>query len=134
MVNAKPVQAAVIAILGLASPNAEAASDVRVIEVALPRAAYPNEAVELAVQAGVLARGAEVDVTTPSGAHIGTISPFAIRDHRPAGTYSFPLNSSMIHDGLVTVYLSVKRHGMPPRAPTPDEVKDVSVVFTRVAP
>jgi hypothetical protein len=105
----------------------------RVVELALPRAAAADERVDLQVQAGPVPRGSEIDITTPGGELIGTISPFAIRAGRPAGTYTFPLPARDIRDGRVTVRLSVRSAGTTPRAPTADEVPNVSLGFTRTA-
>ncbi|MGO9238779.1 MAG: hypothetical protein ACLP4V_33510 [Methylocella sp.] len=133
MVRAKVVATAMLALLGTFLTYANGSSDRRIVDVVLPRPAASNETIGLAVRVGFLPRGTEVEVTTPAGELIGTVSPFGIRDHQPAGTYTFPIRQSMIHDGHVAVSLSVKRAGTQTRAPTPDEVTDVSVVFIRVA-
>src|SRR5580658_535240 len=64
--------------LGSAQAQAQPATTARVVELALPRAASANEAVDLEVRTGVVLRGTQIDVTTPSGELLGTISPFAI--------------------------------------------------------
>jgi hypothetical protein len=106
----------------------------RVVEVTVPRGIAANETADLEVQTGVLTRGAQVDVRTPSGRLIGTISPFAIRPGQPAGTYSFPLTRDEIRDGHVTVCLSVRLAGQPARAPTPAEIGQVTIALTRTVP
>ena len=106
----------------------------RRVDLMMPRDAAANETATLAVQAGFLPRGTEIDVSSPDGRLIGTISPFAIADHQSAGTYNFPLRLSDIRDGRVSVLLTLRRFGAPTRAPTEAEVPRVSVVFTRTAP
>ena len=108
--------AALLAWLGSGPAHADSGSAMRVVELTLPRAAAANERVDLQVQAGVLPRGTEIDITTPGGELIGTISPFAIRRGHPAGTYTFPVPPREVRDGHVTVRLSVRAAGMSPRA------------------
>jgi hypothetical protein len=134
MVIVKSVAAAVLASPWVALPLAWGAPKSSVFEIVMPRAASPREAAELAVEVGVIAKGTEIDIATPSGASIGTVSPFAIRPGQPAGTYLFPLDPDAIQNGHVTVALSMRRPGEAARAPTPDEVRNVSIVFTRIAP
>ena len=134
MVKASPIAAVALAFAGLSPAHAEAVATSRAVELALPRAVSANEAIDLEVQTGVLPRGTEIEVTTPSGERIGTISPFAVRSGHAAGTYTLPLKASDIHDGRVTVRLTVIQYGMPERAPTADEVPNVGVSITRTAP
>jgi hypothetical protein len=86
----------------------------------------------LAEQVGIITRGTEIQITTPSGEWIGTVSPFAIRAGQPAGTYVFPLSPTMIEAGHLTVDLSVTHPGTTARPPTPDEVPKVSIVYMPV--
>jgi hypothetical protein len=126
--------ALVLASIGLGSAQAQPATTARVVELALPRAASADEAVDLEVQTGVMPRGTEIDVTTPSGELLGTISPFAIPPGHPAGTYVIPLNANDIVNGHVTVQLSLRGYGIPPRPPTASEVRNVSIGYTRTSP
>lgn len=119
---------AVSALAWLALPHVAAAQESRAVELALPRTLSAQEGLYLSVQVGVITRGTEIQITTPSGQQIGTVSPFAIRPGQPAGTYVFPLNPNMIQNGHVTVDLSITRPGSPARPPTPDEVPKVSIV------
>lgn len=121
--------AAVLALPWLVPPHAGEAQESRVVELALPRTPSPHEGVYLSVQVGVITRGTEIEITTPSGEQIGTVSPFAIRAGQPAGTYVFPLEPSMVRNGHVTVDLSLTRAGMAARPPTPDEVPKVGLLY-----
>lgn len=131
----RSIVALALAAIGLGSAQAQAqpAATARLVELALPHAAAANEAVDLEVRTGVMPRGTEIDVTTPSGELLGTISPFAIPPGHPAGTYTIPLSASDIVNGHVTVQLSVKGYGIPPRPPTASEVRDVSIGYTRTS-
>lgn len=126
--------AAALAILLLVPSLARADQERRIVEVAVPRAAPANEAVELAVQVGVLARGSAINVTTAAGILLGKISPFGNRPGEPVGTYRLKLPPDAIRDGRIVVSLSVSRFGEPARAPTADEVRGISVTYTRIAP
>ena len=120
------------ALAWLALPHVEAARKSRAVELALPRAPSSREGIYLSVQVGVITRGTEIQITTPSGRQIGTVSPFAIRAGQPAGTYVFPLDPSMIQNGHVIVDLSITRPGTPTRPPTPDEVPRVGILYMPV--
>jgi hypothetical protein len=117
------------ALASLALPHLEAAQQSRAVELTLPRTPSAQEGIYLSVQVGVVTRGTEIQVTTPSGQQIGTVSPFAIRAGQPAGTYVFPVDPNIIHNGRVIVDLSVTRPGTPARPPTPDEVPKVSILY-----
>ena len=122
------IAAAILALFGLGSLRAIAAEDARTVELVLPHPAAANQAVVLLVTAGVLPRGATIDVTTPNGELMGTVSPFAVHGG-PAGTYTMAVIPSAIRDGRVTVRLSLRGGGQPTRAPTVDEVPKLSLEF-----
>jgi hypothetical protein len=134
MVIVRSLAAAVLALPWLAPPFVLGAPKSSVVELVMPRAASSREAVDLSVQVGAIAKGTEIDITTPSGELIGTVSPFAIRPGQPAGTYVFPLHEGAIENGRVVVAMSLRRAGEAARAPTPEEVIKVSIVFTAVTP
>jgi hypothetical protein len=117
----------VAALAWLAPPHADAAQNSRAVALTAPHAPSPQEGIYLSVQVGVITRGSEIEITTPSGKWIGTVSPFAIRPGQPAETYVFPLDPTLIQNGRITVDLSLTRPGMPNRPPTPDEVPKVTI-------
>ena len=127
MVSIRPALAVMLAVGGLASPYADVAETSRVFELAIPRPASPQQSAYLSVEVGVIAKGTEIDITTPSGMLIGTVSPFAIRPGQPAGTYVFPLSPDTIQNGRIIVQLAVRRAGAPTHAPAADEVPKVTV-------
>ena len=129
MVNVRLLMAAVAALAWLALPRAEAAQESRAVALTVPHAPSPQEGIYLSVQVGVIIRGTEIEIATPSGKWIGTVSPFAIRPGQPAGTYVFPLDPTLIQNGHITVDLSLTRPGMPDRPPTPDEVPKVGILY-----
>ncbi|MGF7172629.1 hypothetical protein [Azospirillum doebereinerae] len=104
-----------------------------VVTIALPQALRPGETAFVQVTVGVIVRGQEVEVTTADGRPIGTVSPFGIRSGGEAGTYTMPVPADEIRDGRLSLRLLITQSNGPPRPPTVDEVKGVtlSVVGTR---
>lgn len=94
----------------------------------LPRPLRPGEIAWLQVEVGRIGRGQEVIVVTASGRDIGVISPFAIRTGQEAGTYTLPLPQEAIAADRVVVRLTITQVGAPPRIPTEQEVRRVTVL------
>lgn len=92
----------------------------------LPHALHLGETALLEVKVGVIARGAEIAISTTSGRLLGVVSPFGIRAGSQAGTYTIPLPSDSISNGRITVHLSLNYYHAQ-RAPTREEVKSVRV-------
>lgn len=118
----------------LALPACAASSGSGEVVLALPRPLKAGEAVTVVVEVGVLQRGREIVVTTPSGELIGTISPHGIRPGQPAGSYPMPAPAEAVKDGKLALRLSVTGTGGPPRAPTDQEVKSLRVSITPAPP
>lgn len=124
--------AALFALLALTLPAANAAAPGRVVTLTLPRAATANEEVVVRVRAGYLRRGMEIDVYDARGTLLGSVSPFAIRGHREAGTYSIPLHA--VQARRIRLRLVLTDAGEPPRAPTTAEVRGVTTAFVPTTP
>ena len=104
-----------------------------VVELTLPRAAAPGEAVRLQLNAGVLPRGARILVRTRDGALVGAASPFgAPRGQATAATYTLPLPPEAIANGRVQLRLEVEEPGGAARPPRPGEVQGMELTFVRV--
>lgn len=91
---------------------------------------HPLEAGETAfviVQVGAIGRGQEVEVTTASGQSLGVISPFGVHAGQAAGTYPLPVPRDAVRDGRVSLRLTISQFGAPPRAPTAEEVRSVTL-------
>ena len=82
----------------------------------------------LEVQVGPLAPGQRVRVTTISGELLGTISPFGPAERRQAGVYSLPVPPDAIHDGALSVRVTVTQSNALPRAPTATEVQSLRLL------
>ena len=103
----------------------------RTCTLTLPHALRPGETATLVVSVGVIPKGARIEVTTPSGRSLGTISPYGIRAGRESGTYTVPIPSDAIAGRRVRVLLYLVFADRR-RAPTEKEVKHVIVRVTRV--
>jgi len=122
LVAAKPVDPARAAEPGAAT-----------VELVLPHRATDDQAPRVQVRVGALPRGAEVVVATADGARLGSVSPFGFRNAQQGGSYTFPLPSSAITDGRVTLHLQVTQPGAAMRAPTADEVESVTLIYVPVS-
>jgi hypothetical protein len=104
--------------------NVAAARD---ITLALPHPLRAGDTASIEVQVGPISRGRVINVTTPSGQPLGTISPFGIRRGQNAGTYTLPVPPDAIRDGRVSARLTISQPGAAPRAPTAQEVRNVKL-------
>jgi hypothetical protein len=102
----------------------------RAVTLHLPRALRAGESATLEVTLGVVPRSAQIEVTTRTGRHLGTISPYGIRAGAAAGTYTVPIPADAITGRRVCVVLTLHANGKS-RAPAKNEVKKVSVGITR---
>lgn len=91
----------------------------------LPHPLKAGASAFLEVQLGPLAPGERVRVTTLSGEPLGTISPFGPAARQSGGVYTLPVPSDAIHDGALSVRLTVTQSNAPPRAPAATEVQGV---------
>jgi hypothetical protein len=101
----------------------------RTVTLTLPHALRPGETATLLVSVGVIPKGARIEVTTPSGHRLGTISPYGIRAGREAGTYTLPLPPAAIDGRRVCVLLSLA-FADTRRPPSEKEVRSVQVKIT----
>jgi hypothetical protein len=108
--------------------NAAAAHDMTLV---LPHPIRAGETAWITVHVGPIRRGQEIDVTTVAGRALGVISPFAVRSGRDAGTYTLPVPGDAIHDGRVSVRLTMTQFGAAPRAATNTEVRSVRLTVSR---
>jgi hypothetical protein len=94
----------------------------------LPHPLGPGAAAWLEVKVGPLAPGQRVRVTTRDGALLGAIAPFGRAERQQAGVYSLPVPPDAIHDGALSVVVTVTQGNEPPRAPTLAEVQSLTLL------
>ncbi len=125
--------AVAVALLTLVASNGQAATAYdRTLD--LPRPLEVGETAWIVVQVGAIGRGQEIDVTTGNGQDLGTISPFGVRAGQDAGTYTLPLPSEAIRKGRVTIHLTISQPGAPPRPPTTQEVRTLTLKIAPARP
>jgi hypothetical protein len=114
--------------------QAAGADGTRTMTLTLPvTSAQPGRIAFLSVKLGVLPAGGEIDVTGPEGQMLGSLSPFALHAGTEAGTYALPVPAGYVHDGRITVHLSLRAGGTS-RAPTDQEVKSVTATWGSASP
>ena len=123
--------AAAFALLILLAQEITAAALAHDMTLILPHPIRAGETAWITVHVGPIRRGQEIDVTTAAGRELGVISPFAVRSGRDAGTYTLPLPRDAIHDGRVSVRLTITQVNAAPRAATKKEVRSVGVTISR---
>jgi hypothetical protein len=103
------------------------ATEWREVELVLPRALETSETVVVEVRLGMLPRGMEIEVSTPSGRELGVISPHGVPTGNEAGTYTLPIPPEVFTKGHAAIRLAINQPNRTRRAPTEDEVKSVRV-------
>jgi hypothetical protein len=98
--------------------------------LALPHPLHAGDVAWIEVHVGPIRRGQEIDVSTTSGRELGVISPFGVRYGQDAGTYTLPLPKDVIHNGRVSIRLTITDFGAPPRDVTTHEVHSVKLTIT----
>ncbi len=103
----------------------------REMTLPLPHHLTQGESAWIVVKVGTIGN-AEIEVTTPSGRSLGTISPFGVRYGNQAGTYTLPLPPEVISDDHVTVRFSISQPGHSQRAPSYEELKGARIKVQRL--
>lgn len=93
----------------------------------LPHALAPGGIAWLQVEVGPLAPGQRVRVTTRDGESIGAVAPFGAGERRLGGRYPLPVPAAAIHDGALSVVVTITDANGSPRAPTPEEVRSLTL-------
>ena len=94
----------------------------------LPHSLGPGAHAWLEVQVGPLGPGQRVRVTTRAGELLGSISPFGPAERQHAGVYSLPVPPDAIHDGALSVVVTITEADGLPRTPTPAEVRSLKLL------
>ncbi len=124
-----------LALMFFTCVGAVAESEVQpgLIELKLERSPTKQEAVWIQVRAATLPPGREIRVSTRDGTLLGTISSFGTPRHQEIVTYAIPLPETAIVNNRVQLRLEVDEPGAPVRAPRPDEVESVNLVYVPIS-
>jgi hypothetical protein len=120
------------ALLVLFTQTGNAASTLDMTLV-LPRTLRAGEIALINVQVGPISRGQQINITTASGQELGVISPFGVRRAQDAGTYTLPVPRNVVHDGRISIRLTITQPGAAPRAPTAQEVRGVKLIVNELS-
>ena len=93
----------------------------------LPHALAPGGIAWLQVEVGPLAPGQRVRVTTRDGEQIGAVAPFGAGERRLGGRYPLPVPAAAIHDGALSVVVTITDANGSSRTPTPEEVRSLTL-------
>lgn len=118
--------AAVLMLVASVAYGAEGTGMERSFTLAHPLSAGANAWLE--VQAGPLAPGQRIRVTTATGEIIGAIAPFGPAQRRHPGIYTLPVPAAAIQNGVLSVRVTVLEGNKPPRAPTAAEVQGLKLL------
>jgi hypothetical protein len=133
------VAAALAATLEGATTQGAAVADAAVradgsVMLELPRTLAAGETPVVDVRVGSLARGQEIEISTPAGAPLGVISPHGPRAGADGGTYAVPIPASAFQGRGLVLRLRTTPFGRPPRGATPQEVLGVSLNVVKASP
>jgi hypothetical protein len=121
--------AALLAAMSVVFAPAADASQQNLLELTLPREPTHDEVVWLEIQAGVLAPGTVIRVSSSDGKLFGSVSPYGSARNARSVTYLVPLPKTAVVDGRIRVRLTVEQPGKLGRAPRADEVENVVPVY-----
>ena len=106
-----------------------AAQQTKLFELSASREPAGDETIEVQIATGPLPAGAKIVVTTEQGEVLGAIVPYGLAGNAKGSTASIPVPPTVLVDRHVRLQLQVVQQGRPPRAPTTDEVRRVSLVI-----
>jgi len=116
--------------VSLACPGQSAARQKQqVYNLEVPRAASPGEMLVARVTAGPLKAHQRVIVRVRNGEIAGTVSPFGAQARQGSAVYTIPLPGHAVKDGVVRLLVEVEEKNAPTRAPTRDEVREITLAY-----
>jgi hypothetical protein len=119
---------AALALLAFVALPASAAgqAQAREIVLTLPRPVAAGETAFVEIRVGPIGRGS-IGVETASGQPLGTVAGFGNRLGQDAGTFTVPVPPNAIESGRLALRLAIRQADGSRRAPTPDEVRGVTL-------
>ena len=109
-----------------------AAAKQRTYDLPLPRAIAPGEALVARVSVGRLKAHMRIIVRIRNGEIAGTISPFAAQERQEGAVYTIPLPAGAVKDGIARLLVEVVEKDAPTRAPTSEEVRNITLAYVAV--
>lgn len=109
-----------------------AAAKQQIYDLPLPRTANPGEMLVARISVGPLKAHQRIIVRIRNGKIAGTVSPFGAHARQGTGVYTIPLPVGAVRDGQVRLLLELVEKDAPARAPTADEVREVTLAYIPV--
>ena len=109
-----------------------AAAKQRAYDLPLPRAIRSGETLVARVSVGALKAHLRIIVRIRNGEIAGTISPFGAQERQGPAVYTIPLPAGAVKDGVVRLLLEVVEKDAPTRAPTSEEVRNITLAYIAV--
>ncbi|WP_448956383.1 hypothetical protein [Labrys neptuniae] len=100
----------------------------------LPRQPAAGDIAWLELEVGPIARGQQIQVRTAQGQMLGAVSPFGVRSGKDAGIYTLPVPAGAIRDRVLSLRVTIESAGVPPRPPTPAELKSLKLHVPSLQP
>ncbi len=112
--------------------SVSAAAKQRVYDLPLPRAVRSGEALVARVSVGPIKAHLHIIVRIRNGEIAGTISPFGAQERQGGAVYTIPLPTGAVKDGEVRLLLEAVEKDAPTRAPTSEEVRNITLAYITV--
>ena len=103
------------------------------VELPAPGDPAPGEETWLRVRAGTLPRGAQLRVSAPDGAPLGTVSPFGAKAAQAGGAYLMPLPKTAVAGGRASLRVDLIDAAGVVRAPAASEIEGIELVNVPVS-
>jgi len=104
----------------------------RIYDLPVPRAAEVGESLVARVSVGPLKPHLRIIVRIRNGEIAGTVSPFGNQARQGPAVYTIPLPTAAVKDGEVRLLLEVVEKDAPTRAPTSEEVRNITLAYIAV--
>jgi hypothetical protein len=121
-----------MALAALWTGSLSATAKQQIYDLPLPHAAAPGEALVARVSVGPLKAHQRIIVRVRNGEIAGTVSPFGAQARQGPAVYTIPLPAGAAKDGEVRLLLELVEKNAPTRAPTAEEVREITLVYMPV--
>ena len=101
----------------------------QVYNLEVPRAGGPGEMLVARVTAGPLKTHQRIIIRVRNGEIAGTVSPFGAQARQGSAVYTIPLPGDAVKDGTVRLLVEVEEKNAPTRAPTAEEVREITLAY-----
>ena len=122
----------ILALAAMWQGSVFAAAKERVYDLPLPRAIRSGETLVARVSVGPLKAHLRIIVRIRNGEIAGTVSPFGAQARQGPAIYTIPLPAGAVKDGVVRLLVEVEDKNAGTRAPTSEEVRNITLAYVAV--